>query len=142
MPPRTLDPAWAGAARLHAALRRSRLVLRSRRSLRQWSHRRGPPEAARPPGRQPVHAARRAIRDDPPYLRGLVEWGSGRAEERGALKLYDSRRRRVEPFDAPAGRVRMYVCGITPYDTTHLGHVFTYLLFDVLGRSFRRNGFE
>jgi cysteinyl-tRNA synthetase len=30
--------------------------------------------------------------------------------------------------------VRIYVCGITPYDTTHLGHAFTYLSFDVLIR--------
>lgn len=28
----------------------------------------------------------------------------------------------------------MYVCGITPYDTTHLGHAFTYIHFDVLNR--------
>lgn len=36
----------------------------------------------------------------------------------------------------------MYVCGITPYDTTHLGHAFTYLVFDVLGRNLRRHGLE
>jgi L-cysteine:1D-myo-inositol 2-amino-2-deoxy-alpha-D-glucopyranoside ligase len=30
--------------------------------------------------------------------------------------------------------VRMYVCGITPYDTTHLGHAFTYVSFDTLIR--------
>jgi L-cysteine:1D-myo-inositol 2-amino-2-deoxy-alpha-D-glucopyranoside ligase len=34
----------------------------------------------------------------------------------------------------------MYVCGITPYDTTHLGHAFTYLVFDVLGRNLLRHG--
>ena len=28
----------------------------------------------------------------------------------------------------------LYVCGITPYDTTHLGHAFTYLAFDVAHR--------
>ena len=31
--------------------------------------------------------------------------------------------------------VRIYVCGITPYDATHLGHAATYLLFDVLQRA-------
>jgi len=31
--------------------------------------------------------------------------------------------------------VRMYVCGITPYDATHLGHAATYLLFDVVQRA-------
>ena len=32
------------------------------------------------------------------------------------------------------GTVRMYVCGITPYDATHLGHAATYLLFDLIQR--------
>src|SRR5207245_9254821 len=36
------------------------------------------------------------------------------------------------PIDENA--VRMYVCGITPYDTTHLGHAFTYVIFDTLIR--------
>lgn len=36
----------------------------------------------------------------------------------------------------------MYVCGITPYDTTHLGHAFTYVFFDVLFRYFRFKGYE
>ncbi|MBD0292390.1 MAG: cysteine--1-D-myo-inosityl 2-amino-2-deoxy-alpha-D-glucopyranoside ligase [Jiangellaceae bacterium] len=34
----------------------------------------------------------------------------------------------------------MYVCGITPYDATHLGHVATYLAFDVLNRVWRDGG--
>jgi len=29
---------------------------------------------------------------------------------------------------------RMYVCGITPYDATHLGHAATYLTFDLINR--------
>jgi L-cysteine:1D-myo-inositol 2-amino-2-deoxy-alpha-D-glucopyranoside ligase len=58
------------------------------------------------------------------------------------VQLYDSRRRRTEPFTPPDSRARIYVCGITPYDTTHLGHAFTYLVFDVLGRNLRRHGIE
>jgi L-cysteine:1D-myo-inositol 2-amino-2-deoxy-alpha-D-glucopyranoside ligase len=58
------------------------------------------------------------------------------------LRLYDSRRRRKETLTTSDGRVRMYVCGITPYDTTHLGHAFTYVVFDVLGRNLRRHGFD
>ena len=51
------------------------------------------------------------------------------------MRLYDSRRRRVERFrPRPGHDVTVYVCGITPYDTTHLGHAFTYVLFDVLIR--------
>lgn len=37
--------------------------------------------------------------------------------------------------------VRLYVCGITPYDATHLGHAATYLAFDVLGRVLLDAGF-
>ena len=36
--------------------------------------------------------------------------------------------------------VTMYVCGITPYDATHLGHAATYVTFDVLGRALRDSG--
>ena len=51
------------------------------------------------------------------------------------LRLFDQRRDAVVPF-APigAGPVGLYVCGVTPYDTGHLGHAFTYLSFDVLHR--------
>ena len=38
------------------------------------------------------------------------------------------------------GTVRMYVCGITPYDATHLGHAATYLLFDLIQRLARDAG--
>jgi cysteinyl-tRNA synthetase len=37
----------------------------------------------------------------------------------------------------PDGPIRMYVCGVTPYDTTHLGHAFTFVQFDVLVRALR-----
>ncbi|HEX2194455.1 MAG TPA: cysteine--tRNA ligase [Candidatus Limnocylindria bacterium] len=51
------------------------------------------------------------------------------------LRLYDTRRSEAVPF-APlgAGPVGLYVCGVTPYDTGHLGHAFTYVGFDVLHR--------
>ncbi len=47
--------------------------------------------------------------------------------------LYDTARHQVVPFD-PGHSVRMYVCGITPYDATHLGHAFTYLTYDLVIR--------
>ncbi len=50
------------------------------------------------------------------------------------LRLYDDRTKRLEPFLPRGGEVTLYVCGITPYDTTHLGHAFTYCSFDVLVR--------
>jgi L-cysteine:1D-myo-inositol 2-amino-2-deoxy-alpha-D-glucopyranoside ligase len=39
-------------------------------------------------------------------------------------------------------RATLYVCGITPYDATHLGHAATYLAFDTLGRAWRDAGLE
>jgi L-cysteine:1D-myo-inositol 2-amino-2-deoxy-alpha-D-glucopyranoside ligase len=36
----------------------------------------------------------------------------------------------------------MYVCGITPYDATHMGHAFTYVTFDVINRAWRDAGHE
>src|SRR3954451_18014597 len=35
----------------------------------------------------------------------------------------------------PDGPARLYVCGITPYDATHLGHAATYVAFDLLYRA-------
>src|SRR5579875_2813001 len=46
-------------------------------------------------------------------------------------------RRRFEPI---GGRVGVYVCGVTPYDTTHAGHLFTVAAFDVLIRYLRFRG--
>jgi L-cysteine:1D-myo-inositol 2-amino-2-deoxy-alpha-D-glucopyranoside ligase len=43
---------------------------------------------------------------------------------------------------SPAGAARMYVCGITPYDATHLGHAATYVAFDLLHRAWRNAGHD
>ena len=40
----------------------------------------------------------------------------------------------------PGSPLRMYVCGITPYDATHLGHAATYLTFDLINRYLRLSG--
>lgn len=51
------------------------------------------------------------------------------------MYLFNSLSRKKEkfvPFDNKT--VKMYVCGTTPYDTTHLGHAFTYIFFDTLRR--------
>jgi L-cysteine:1D-myo-inositol 2-amino-2-deoxy-alpha-D-glucopyranoside ligase len=47
--------------------------------------------------------------------------------------LYDTARRAIVPFEPPQN-VRMYTCGITPYDATHLGHAATFIAYDVLIR--------
>jgi L-cysteine:1D-myo-inositol 2-amino-2-deoxy-alpha-D-glucopyranoside ligase len=40
------------------------------------------------------------------------------------------------------GAARMYVCGITPYDATHMGHAATYVSFDLLNRAWRSAGHD
>jgi cysteinyl-tRNA synthetase len=40
------------------------------------------------------------------------------------------------------GKVGMYVCGITPYDETHLGHARCYVVFDILKRVLEKNGYD
>jgi L-cysteine:1D-myo-inositol 2-amino-2-deoxy-alpha-D-glucopyranoside ligase len=55
------------------------------------------------------------------------------------LRLYDSADRQVRPT-VPGPTATMYVCGITPYDATHLGHAATYLAFDLVYRVWLDNG--
>jgi L-cysteine:1D-myo-inositol 2-amino-2-deoxy-alpha-D-glucopyranoside ligase len=51
------------------------------------------------------------------------------------LSLFDSLRGQKVPFTPiGAGPIGLYVCGVTPYDSGHLGHAFTYVSFDVLHR--------
>ena len=58
------------------------------------------------------------------------------------MQLYNTLSRRLEPF-APAGpTMTMYVCGVTPYDTTHLGHARCYVVYDVLQRYVRYRGHD
>ncbi len=58
-----------------------------------------------------------------------------------SMRLYDTSRSAVVPFE-PGDTVSIYVCGVTPYDATHLGHAFTYLCFDVLIRRLEDLGHE
>jgi L-cysteine:1D-myo-inositol 2-amino-2-deoxy-alpha-D-glucopyranoside ligase len=57
------------------------------------------------------------------------------------LRLHDTAAGRVQPT-APGRTARMYVCGITPYDATHLGHAATYLAFDLVHRYWRDAGHQ
>jgi len=56
-----------------------------------------------------------------------------------ALRLYDTADQQVRPT-AVGDTATMYVCGITPYDATHLGHAATYLAFDLVNRIWLDNG--
>ncbi|MGC5052177.1 cysteine--1-D-myo-inosityl 2-amino-2-deoxy-alpha-D-glucopyranoside ligase [Micromonospora sp. DT48] len=62
----------------------------------------------------------------------------GRSEP---LRLFDSARQSVRPSE-PDGTATMYVCGITPYDATHLGHAATMITFDLVQRMWRDAGHE
>jgi len=51
------------------------------------------------------------------------------------LRLYNTRTRRKDPFAPLApGVVKMYVCGPTTYDYSHLGHARSYIAFDIVRR--------
>jgi L-cysteine:1D-myo-inositol 2-amino-2-deoxy-alpha-D-glucopyranoside ligase len=56
------------------------------------------------------------------------------------MQLFDTARQEVVPFEPIDGRVGIYVCGITPYDSAHLGHAFVYHAFDVINRRLRDQG--
>ena len=57
------------------------------------------------------------------------------------VRLYDTARQDVIPFEA-GPVVPMYTCGVTPHDSTHLGHASTALLYDVLSRRLLDLGHE
>jgi len=50
------------------------------------------------------------------------------------LKVTNTLTGKVEPFTVEGDTVRMYVCGITPYDSCHIGHARCYVVFDVIRR--------
>jgi cysteinyl-tRNA synthetase len=60
-----------------------------------------------------------------------------------SLKIYNTltqEKEEFQPIDPP--QVKMYVCGITPYDETHLGHARAYLTFDVIRRYLEESGYQ
>jgi len=59
-----------------------------------------------------------------------------------SLRLYGTLSRTVEEFRPAGEEGRTYVCGVTPYDTAHLGHAFLYVSFDVLHRFLRYLGYR
>ncbi len=58
------------------------------------------------------------------------------------MRLYNTQTQSVEPFEPVNGHVGIYVCGVTPYDTTHTGHAFTFLTYDILVRFLRELGHD
>lgn len=56
------------------------------------------------------------------------------------MNLYNTQTKQIEKFHLPDRPITLYVCGITPYDTTHLGHAFTYVVNDILVRYLEYRG--
>lgn len=59
------------------------------------------------------------------------------------MQLFNSYSGQIETFKTiKQNEARIYVCGITPYDTTHLGHAFVYVTFDALVRFLKFKGYK
>lgn len=58
------------------------------------------------------------------------------------MKLYNTLSGKKEEFAAPNGKVGMYVCGITPYAPSHIGHAMMSVVFDVVRRYLEYKGFS
>ncbi len=56
------------------------------------------------------------------------------------MRLFSTLSQQIEPFTPLGEEVTIYVCGVTPYDTTHLGHAFINVIYDTLIRYLRWQG--
>lgn len=65
------------------------------------------------------------------------KWFSGKSLEN--VSLYESQVKKIVKLDTSASILPVYVCGLTPYDSAHLGHAFTYSAFDLLNRLLRHS---
>ncbi|MDR7086945.1 L-cysteine:1D-myo-inositol 2-amino-2-deoxy-alpha-D-glucopyranoside ligase [Aeromicrobium panaciterrae] len=73
-----------------------------------------------------------------PAVPSLGDLGFGHGP---AVQVHDTASNGLASSD-PEGSARLYVCGITPYDATHLGHASTYLAFDLLQRAWLDRGLD
>ena len=58
------------------------------------------------------------------------------------MKLSDTLTGDKTEFTPAGDEVKMYVCGVTPYATAHVGHAMSYIVFDVLHRYLEFSGFK
>src|SRR3954452_19695316 len=78
----------------------------------------------------------------------MQAWSSGPVAHlespAGALpvRAFDSASQQLVQVGPSSGTARMYVCGITPYDATHIGHANTYVAFDLLNRAWGDAGLD
>ena len=64
----------------------------------------------------------------------LVDFNFHKNYEQKQLNLFDSRTQKTTKIPRKSDDLKLYVCGITPYDSAHLGHAFTYVTFDSIIR--------
>ena len=78
----------------------------------------------------------------------MIQWSNNRVnrinwfenQSLASIKIFESAANKVVEQKIPVGDIPIYVCGITPYDSAHLGHAFTYSVFDVLVRFIKQSG--
>jgi len=58
------------------------------------------------------------------------------------MELYSGLTQSIQTLKPKGDSIKIYVCGITPYDTTHLGHAFTYTVNDILIRYLELRGYQ
>jgi len=99
----------------------------------------------RGPGRDrhgtPMGPAR--LKGRPTALPANLNSGPLHADREMPIRIYNTLTRAKEEFQPLRGRrVSMFVCGITPQDSAHLGHAKTYVAFDVVARFLRHKGYD
>jgi cysteinyl-tRNA synthetase len=58
------------------------------------------------------------------------------------MKVFNTLSGKKEEFLPQGDEVKMYVCGVTPYDNCHIGHAMSYIIFDVVRRYLRFRGYK
>lgn len=58
------------------------------------------------------------------------------------MKIYSTLSAKKEEFKPQGEEVKMYVCGVTPYDEAHIGHAMSYINFDVIRRYLKFRGYK
>ena len=58
------------------------------------------------------------------------------------MKVYNTLSGQKEEFLPQGDEVKMYVCGVTPYDDCHIGHAMSYIIFDVIRRYLQFQGYK
>jgi cysteinyl-tRNA synthetase len=58
------------------------------------------------------------------------------------MKVYNTLSGQREEFSPQGDEVKIYVCGVTPYDDAHIGHAMSYIIFDVIKRYLQFRGYK